>query len=183
MSSSEEPDSGRRAGMGMPVQPPKPGKAMSIVVLLVGLGILGVGAYSYMTDSAALDNRVELSAEITDTGVESVVVSRGRTGYVPVVTFQYQLQGASYTSDRIYPGDAQPQYGDRATAESSVSAYAVGDSVTAYVNPDTPGQAFLEDSRSGIATGAVLTGALVCLIAGFALYQARREKQARDSRS
>jgi len=183
MSDGEGPDSGRRAGMGLPVQPPKPGKAMSIVVLLVGLGLIGMGAYSYAADSAALENRVEVSAEITDTSVEAVESSRGRNAYVPVVTFQYRFQGTEYTSDRIYPGDAQPQYEEEATAASRLSAYTVGESVTAYVNPDAPGQAFLEDSRSGMATGAVIVGALVCVIAGVGLYQARRHTRARKLHS
>lgn len=165
--------------MGLPIQPPKPGKAMSIFVLLVGLGILGVGAYSYVTDSAALNNRVEVSAEITDTSVEKAEL-RGRPSYVPVVTFQYEFRGRSYTSDRIYPGQSQPQYGDRANAQERISGYAVGQEVTAYLDPDTPGQAFLEDSRSGFATGGILVGAAIVLVGIIGLYQAQAQKRARD---
>ncbi|MFC6756328.1 MULTISPECIES: DUF3592 domain-containing protein [Haloarcula] len=182
MSDGEEPDSGRRAGMGLPVQPPKPGTAMSIFVLLVGLGIVGVGAYSYVSDSAALENSVEVSAEITDTSIEAVESSRGRTAYVPVVTFQYRFQGTDYTSDGIYPGDTQPQYGERAVAASRLSDYTVGERVTAYVDPDAPGQAFLEPSRSGLPIGAIIVGVLVCLVAGIGLYQARRQARARELR-
>jgi len=183
MSSGEGPDRGRRAGLGSPVRPPKPGTAMSIVVLLVGLGIIGVGAYSYVTGSAALDNRVEVSAEVTDTGVQTVTTSRGRNAYVPVVRFQYRFQGTDYTSDSIYPDNLQREYEDRAGAESQLSAYTVGETVTAYVDPDRPGRAFLEDSRSGMAIGAVAAGAFVCLIAGLGLYQARRAARARELHS
>jgi len=180
MSSGKEPEKGRRGGMGLPVQPPKPGMAMSVFVLLVGVGMLGVGAYTYVTDTAALDDRVEVSAEVTDTSIESIETSRGRTSYVPVVTFQYQFREQRYTSNRIYPGDAEPQYEDRATAEERLSAYAVGERVTAYVDPDSPGEAYLEDSRSGQATGAILVGVLVSLVAGVGIYQARKQARLRD---
>ncbi|MDS0280857.1 DUF3592 domain-containing protein [Haloarcula onubensis] len=180
MSSGGERDRGRRSGMGLPVQPPKPGTAMSAFVLLVGLGIVGVGAYSYVTDSAALDGRVQVTAEVTETGVEEVTASRGRDAYVPVVTFRYEYQGTTYTSNRLYPGQSQPQYQDRATAQERVSAYAVGQRVPAYVDPDAPGAAFLEDSRSGQPTGAFFVGLAVSLVGAVGLYQARAEARARE---
>jgi len=180
MSSGEEPEKGRRGGMGLPVQPPEPGMAMSVFVLLVGVGMVGVGAYTFATDTAALDDRVQVTAEITDTSVEEVDLSRGRTSYVPVVTFRYQFQGTSYTSNRIYPGDAEPQYEDISTAEERLSTYTVGERVTAYVDPDAPGEAYLEDSRSGQATGTVLVGVVICLLAGIGIYQARTQARARD---
>jgi hypothetical protein len=152
---------------------------MSIFVLVVGLGMIGVGAYSYVAESASLDNRVAVTGEITDTSVERVPGSRGREVYVPTVTFQYRFEGAEYTSDRLYPGTAQPRYEDRSTAESRLSTYAVGERVTAYVDPDAPGQAFLTAARSGQALGAVVVGFVVSLIGGVGLFQARRESRAR----
>ena len=163
----------------LPVRPPKPGKAMSIFVLLVGLGIVGVGAYSYVADSASLENRVEVTAEITDTDVEAVPGSRGRQQYIPTPTYQYDFRGTVYTSEMIFPGE-QPRYDDRATAEARLSAYTVGETVTAYVDPDAPGEAFLEDSRSGLATGAFFAGVVVCLVGGIGLRQARVESRARN---
>lgn len=164
----------------LPVRPPKPGKAMSIIVLLFGLGIVGIGAYSYVADSASLDNRVQVTAEVTEVGVEPVPASRGRTSYVPTVTYQYRFQGTSYTSDKLYPGSSQPRYEDRTTAQSRVSEYTVGERVTAYVDPEAPEQAFLEDTRSGQATGAFFVGVLVSLVGGIGLYQARAESRARE---
>ncbi len=164
-----------------PIRPPKPGTAMSVVVLLVGLTIVGLGGYAYLTDSARLNDNVAVTAEVTDVGVEQVEGSRGRDAYVPAVRFQYRFQGGSYTSKKLYPGRSQPQYKDRATARERASAYTAGERVTAYVDPETPGEAFLEDRRSGQATGAVLVGALVSLVGGVGLYQARAEARARKS--
>ena len=153
---------------------------MSVFVLLVGLGILGIGTYSFVTSTAVLDDRVEVTAEITDTSVEQVPASRGNTAYVPVVEFQYRYQGTNYTSDRLYPGDAQPQYESEASAESQLAAYPVGETVTAYVAPDAPGEAFLTASRSGLGIGAVAVGVLICVVGGVGLYQARAEARVRD---
>lgn len=180
MSGGGDRDSGRLSGMGLPSRPPKPGTAMSVFVLLVGIAIVSVGAYSYVSDSAALADRAQVTAEVTDVGVKEVEASRGRDAYVPVATFQYEYQGTSYTSDRLYPGRSQPQYEDKMIAQERLSEYAAGQSVTAYVDPEAPGQAFLEDSRSGLPTGAFLVGVIVSLVGGVGLYQARAEARARD---
>ncbi|WP_262175243.1 DUF3592 domain-containing protein [Haloarcula laminariae] len=174
-SGTDEGGSGRP-----PVRPPKPGTAMSVVVLLFGLAFVGVGAYTYLADSARLDGNVAVTAEVTDVGVERVEGSRGRDTYVPTVRFQYRFRGTSYSSDRLYPDSSRPQYYDNATAQERVSAYAVGEEVTAYVDPEAPGEAFLEDTRSGQATGAFVVGLVVCLVGGIGLYQARAQARARD---
>lgn len=153
---------------------------MSIFVLLVGLGIIGVGAYSYGAESASLGNNVAVTAEITDLSVEAVPGSRGRTQYVPTPTYEYRFEGTVYASERLYPGTSQPRYGDRAAAAERLSAYAVGDRVTAYVNPEAPMEAYLEDSRSGQSVGAVAVGVAVSIIGSIGLYQARLESRARN---
>ena len=153
-------------------QPPKPGVALSLSVLLLGLGMAGMGSYLYIGESAALDSTVEVTAEITDTGVEQVQgSSRGKEIYVPTVTFQYQFRGTDYTSDRIFPRSSQPQYNERSTAESRLAPYPVGERVTAYVDPDAPGTAFLENSRSGKPAGAIVFGLALSLFSGGRLYQ------------
>lgn len=153
---------------------------MSIVVLLVGLGITGVGAYSYVAESASLGNNVAVTAEITDISVEAVPGSRGRTQYVPTPTYEYRFEGTVYTSQRLYPGTSQPRYDERAAAAERLSAYAVGDRVTAYVDPESPMDAYLEDSRSGQSVGAAVVGVAVCILGGIGLYQARLEARARN---
>jgi len=151
---------------------------MSIFVLLVGVGLTGAGAYSYVSETAVLENRVTVTAEITETGVEAVPGSRGRQKYIPRPTFQYRFEGTAYTSNRLFPGQ-QPRFDDRATAESRLTAYTVGESVTAYVDPDAPGAGFLEDARSGQALGASLLGLGVSLLGGIGLYVARVQSRNR----
>jgi hypothetical protein len=149
-----------------------------VFILLVGLGIVGVGAYTFVQDSASLDNTVEVEAEITGLDVERTTGSRGRYAYVPVVTFQYRFEGTEYTSNRIYPGIAQPKYEEQSTAESVIGQYSVGRQVTAYVDPSEPGEAFLQNSRSGQASGAFFVGVAISLISGgwLVLLWVRRRK-------
>ena len=166
----------------VPAQPPQPGKALSVFILLVGLGIVGVGAYSFVQDTASLDNTVEVDAEITGLDVERTTGSRGRRAYVPIVTYQYQFEGTEYTSDRIYPGIAQPRYEEQSTAAAVVEKYSLGQQVTAYVDPAEPGEAFLENARSGQASGAFFVGVGISLISGgwLVLLWIRRRKDPTD---
>lgn len=159
-------------GRGSPAQPSKPSAAFSLFVLLCGLLILGLGAYTYAEESVRLDNRVEVTAEVTETSIEEEN-GRGREGYVPVVTFSYTFEGTEYTSDRISPGQSQPHYSDRARAESELSTFSVGETVTAYVDPAAPGEAFLRKERSGYGVGSLGIGLAISLVAGGRLYLAR----------
>jgi len=152
-------------------QPPKPGVALSLSVLLLGLGMTGMGGYLYVGESAALDNTVEVTAEITDTGVKQTQGSRGREVYIPTVTFEYRFRGTDYTSNRIFPRRSQPPYNEKSTAESRLAPYSVGKRVTAYVDPDAPGAAFLENSRSGKPAGAIVFGLALSLFSGGQLYK------------
>lgn len=165
-SSDDADGTERRVG-----QPPKPGVALSLSILLFGLAIVGVGTYLYLGESAALDSTSEVTAEITDTGVEQVKGSRGRTVYVPTVMFRYSFRGVEYTSNKIHPGDSELRFEDRDAAVSRLSAFPAGERVTAYVNPDQPGEAFLENSRSGQSVGAILIGVALSLFSGGRLYQ------------
>lgn len=173
MGSQSAGDDGADGRGVLPGQPPKPGLALSGTVLVIGLVVLAVGTYSYVTDSASLDGRVEVTGAVTETGVEQVEGSRGRDAYVPTVTFQYQFEGATYTSDKIYPGESQPRYSNRATAESRVPDVTAGDTVTAYVDPDAPGEAYLRETRSGQATGALLLGFCITLLGGWRMWKLR----------
>jgi molybdopterin-binding protein len=179
MGRQETDDTDKKTPTAFPGRPPKPGLALSGTVLAIGLVVLGVGAYSFVTDSASLENRVEVTATVTDTGVDQVEGSRGRDAYVATVTFQYQYEGSSYSSDKIYPGESQPRYSDRATAEGNLPAVTAGDTVTAFVNPDAPSEAYLKETRSGQATVALVTGFCIALLGGGRLWQLRSRDRKR----
>jgi len=179
MASDSTGDDGAGARGRLPGRPPKPGLALSGTVLAIGLVVLGVGAYSYVTDTASLEGRVEVTGTVTETGIEQVEGSRGRDAYVPTVTFRYQFEGATYTSDKLYPGESQPRYSDSATATARLPDVAAGDTVTAFVNPDAPGEAYLRETRSGQATIALLAGFCITVLGGGRLWQLRSRERKR----
>ncbi len=117
------------------------------LALLVGLGALGYGAYSYTQQSAALDSAVTTEATVVDTSVETVNQRRG-VGYAPQVTFDYSFEGSSYTSSNVYPGPLTRDFDTESAAREVISAYEPNTTATAYVPPSTPNGAFLEHESS-----------------------------------
>jgi len=138
--------------------------------ILVGLATMGYGAYSYSEQTTALDSAVEVNATITDTGVEDVPKKRG-TDYAPQATFDYTYEGESYTSSNVYPGTLPREFDTREKARSEVAAYDSGDTVTVYVRPDSPGNAFLKYERSNKPFLVIGFGALFVLAGVYSTFR------------
>ena len=113
------------------------------LMFLVGLATIGYGGYSYVEQSSALDSAVEVDATISSTSVETLDAGRG-IEYSPRATFDYTYEGEAYTATNVYPGRLSPEFGTREKAMSKLEGYESGDTVTAYVPSDSPGEAFLK---------------------------------------
>lgn len=125
-----------------------PSSTIGVALLLLGgLAVAGYGGYSYVTQSSAIDSAVEVNATVTSTGVEKVDKRRG-VDYAPRATFNYTFEGESYTASNVYPGPLTRDFGTEEAAREQLDGYETGDSVTAYVQPDAPGDAFLVRERS-----------------------------------
>jgi hypothetical protein len=148
-----------------------PSSTLGVVLLLVGgIALVGYGGYSYVTQSSAVDSAVEVNATVTSTGVEEVDKRRG-VAYTPRATFEYTFRGASHTASNVYPGPLTRNFDDREAAAAELSGYESGDTVTAYVPPDSPGAAFLVRERSDKPFFVIGAGVLLAL---GALYSGRR---------
>lgn len=139
------------------------------VVLLIGVGMVGYGGYDYLQQSEAMREAVETEATITDLGTEEESVRRAGPVYEPTATFEYRFQGDAYTSSNVFPAGSTQNYDSRARAEAAVEEYEVGETVTAYVRPSSPSEAFLKDTRSNVPYEFVGLGALTALVGGFHL--------------
>lgn len=117
------------------------------LALLVGLGAMGYGAYSYTAQSSALDSAETVEATIVSTSIETVSQRRG-TEYSPQATFNYTYEGETYTSSNVYPGKLAREFGSEEDARAQLEGYEPGDTVTAYVPSDDPGNAFLKHESS-----------------------------------
>ena len=145
------------------------------ILLLAGLGLAGYGAYDYWQQSQSLEDTVEVDATITETHLEEINSRRGHD-YEPVVRFQYTYQNTSYTSNRIFPTTSRVNYDTRSKAQSVLQDYQQGDSVTAYVNPSSPGNAFLKNQKSSYPLEMAGIGALITIITIGSLVQSKLDR-------
>ncbi len=112
------------------------------IMILVGLAIFTYGGYDYVQQSTAVDDAVPIEATIVDSSTSQ---SEGRgIAYNVHVSFTYTCQGTEYTSNQLFPGNLSPQYETRSKAQSVIATYDSGTTVTAYVDPAAPNEAFLE---------------------------------------
>lgn len=142
----------------------------AVLILLVGIALVGYGAYDYQQQSDAVENAIAVNATITGTDIETDT-SRGDQDFVPEATFDYRYQDTSHTSNNIFPAGSTPHYDTRMKAEAALEGYEEGETVTAYVNPSSPGRGFLEERRSKKPLTLVAIGGLTTLVAGAHLFK------------
>ncbi|MFC6864391.1 DUF3592 domain-containing protein [Halomicroarcula sp. GCM10025817] len=138
----------------------------SVAFLLVGLCLTGYGAFDYVQQSDSIRDSVEVEATITEVGVEPVSGSSSSTSvsYEPRVRFTYTYRGQSHTGTNLYPADIPPNFETRSAAETAVQKYETGQEITAYVDPDDPGNAFLQNESSSAPLIAVGIGVVLTLL-------------------
>jgi hypothetical protein len=154
---------------GLSVNGPKT-VGQSLLVLLAGLAFLGFGAVDYVQATNAVGDSVEVEATITEVGVETVSNPAGSGATVkhePTVAFTYTYDGGTYTSDDVFPGETPPRYEQESAARDVIEPYEPEMTTTAYVDPETPGQAFLENRTTGRQFVFMAVGAVGALFGGF----------------
>nr|WP_240147558.1 DUF3592 domain-containing protein [Halorussus sp. JP-T4] len=143
-------------------------------MLVIGVAVAGFGGYDYLQQSDAISDAVTVEATITGTNVESVSQRRGGPAYRPEVTFDYRYDGSDYTSNNLYPATFTANYDTKSEAESVLQGYEAGETVTAYVDPNSPGSAFLEQKKSDGPLKLAAIGGLLALIGGVSAFRGLR---------
>ncbi|MFP4174572.1 MAG: DUF3592 domain-containing protein [Halobacteriales archaeon] len=123
------------------------GSLRIVVVLVLGLATMGYGVYSYNAQTSALDSPAEVDATVSSTSVEENAQRRG-VSYTPQATFTYTYEGDEYTSSNVYPGTLSREFGTEDAAQEALNGYEGGETVTAYVPPESPGSAYLKHESS-----------------------------------
>jgi hypothetical protein len=114
------------------------------IVIIVGLGI-------FLYRRSKMRDAVKLSAQdwpgtmgvVTMSTIQIRHTGRSRSE-VPVVGYQYQVNGQSYTGGTIKAGEqyfSVRLYGD---AQKTIEIYPVGAQVMVYYNPANPSESALE---------------------------------------
>lgn len=132
--------------MGVELNGPS-GRFQILLAIVMGLTAIGYGGYSYTSQTAAMDSAVMTNATIVSTSIDTVSQRRG-TEHRPQATFNYTYKGETYTSTNVYPGPLSREFGSRKEARAQLDGFEAGTIVTAYVPPDSPGNAFLKVERS-----------------------------------
>lgn len=103
-----------------------------LIFLLVGLGMLGFGGYSYLNTNNQMNEWGRTEGQVIDLSRYSD--SEGGSSIVPVIRFRAE-DGQEYT--------AEP-YQERNTTVDAPN-YRVGDTVEVIYNPDNPNDMFIND--------------------------------------
>ncbi len=148
------------------------GILISLCVIVPFLAIAGFFLFSARRSSAqaqasqtwpAVMGIVSASSVETSYSTDSDGISS--TAYYPSVTYQYDVLGHQYRSDRVSFG-FRVGSGNRAQAQAVADRYIAGNQIRVYYNPNNPGEAVLErtSQSSNIAKWIViLIIAIICI--------------------
>lgn len=120
-------------------------KGLGLIVVFLFLGIFGaIGFVPTYQHNVAVQENQPTTAEIQSHDIE-VKQSDDETNYVPVIVYEYTVDGETYTDNNLYPGRFTREKGSRSSAEDILDQYPVGEEFTVQYNPDNPGQAYLRN--------------------------------------
>ncbi len=106
--------------------------------------------------------------EVNERTIHKAKITETKTYYEPNVTYDYEIEGVSYLSNKIFLG----QYSSTSYnyASDIISKYSVGKKVTVYYDPKDPSTAILESGISLRNFIALLTG-LAFIVVGILGYR------------
>jgi hypothetical protein len=111
--------------------------------------------------AGASKNWPATTGKIIASGIEPRRSSEGGTTYVPVVQYQYVIDGRTYMGNRITFGN-QVGYGWTNMAQKQVDQYPPGGNVAVFYNPNEPAMAVLE--RTGGASTKIYWGIAILML-------------------
>lgn len=140
----------------------------SIIGIVIGLGLIGLGANTYINQNQALENPINTTATITETGVDRDSSRKSGISYQPEIRFEYSFEGEQYTSRNMYPGGQQPQdYDYESEAREVTQKYSTGSQIAVYVPPGSPGEAFIKNEKTSGPLIFMALGLLFMAMAGY----------------
>jgi len=141
-------------------------KGAGLLVIVLFLGIFGgIGFIQTVQHNIDVQENEPVEATILSTDID-VRETDDDTEYNPVITYEYEVDGETYTNDNTFPGGFTRWLGSRSSAEDVVSNHPEGATVTVYYRPGNPGKSYLTNNGwpgfwwagAGYAVVATLTG-------------------------
>ncbi len=132
-----------------------------LAVILFALLCFGMAGGTYVVavhqPTQTMQRAEPVDGVVTSTEVASQSTDNGNQ-YYPVVTYEYQFDGQTYTNDDYSLVGGAPA-GSPGRAEEFLEDYTAGQQVTVYVVPGNPSNSFLRRGSAGLTIYAVV-GAL-----------------------
>ena len=148
-----------------------PGILLAFGFAVIGVLMAGNGFNQYHGQSQNIDNAVNITATITETNIRTDSSGRGGIDYQAEISFDYRYEGEDYSSSYIYPLDNDKEFNSESEAEQYLHNYPQGREVTAHLNPENPGEAFLNAERSNQPFISMLIGVLMAVLGSFKALQ------------
>lgn len=124
------------------------GVACTVIIPVLIIG--GIGYYLYKRNQQSMTQRQDAQnwASTTGTIMMSSVQSRrsGTGGYstIPVIVYQFEVNGKTYQSQNVRVGDKYLKVNVSWQAQETVDKYPIGKQVTVYYDPNNPAECALE---------------------------------------
>lgn len=139
------------------------------VLLLIGGFLVVVGVVPTVSHHIAVQENQPTEATVQSTDIAVKTDDDGDRSYRPVVTYEYTVDGRTYSADNVFPGGFQRWDDSRAWAERIADQYEPGDQVTVQYRPAQPGHAYLRNDGMPGAWIAGLGCVLVLALGGAGL--------------
>ena len=136
---------------------------VSAVLALVGGGLLFIGIRS---KRAAQASRAWSSTQGTVDSSQVIASGSQRSKwYKAQVTYTFKVNGQSYTSDKVFFGDARSS--SMPKEQRVADRYKAGAPVEVFYNPQQPQEAVLERRTGGTTVVYLILGSVLLLLAVF----------------
>lgn len=134
-----------------------------LFMFVVAAGFVLGGGYLWVAQSGPIDNYEPVEATVISSDIDSTTEG----GTQPDITYEYTVDGRTYTSSNVFPGPGDHSGG---SAHRIVDEHPEGKQVTAYYNPEDPSEAFLIEDRSVLIPAMMIgIGGLVAVVAGWTI--------------
>jgi hypothetical protein len=142
---------------------------LSTGLFIVGAILFLAGIYQRMKLAASM-SWPSAPATIVDAHIKEEAAGTGgesTTMYAPVISYQYDVKGTSYTGSRLSFG--RVSYSTQRQAQKRLEQYPKGGQIAVYYNPDKPGDCVLERTSTlsliliGIGAGLALVSFLLLM--------------------
>jgi len=156
-------------------------KGLALVgILLVLVPFTVLASAATVDHNSSVQHNQPTEATVVETSIDHRT-NDGDSEYTPVVTYEYTVDGETYRSSNVYPGQFDRWHGSQATAADVVEDYPAGSTATVHYNPEDPSEAYLHNPGwpSGWYVGlglavAVFAGGLYLIWQGFRRWRQRQ---------